>query len=155
MEMPRPGPQHAALQAFTGIWQGTERMPPSQWVPEESSADGRVVNRPGPGGFSVIQDYVQSSGGAVRFEGHGIFTWDAAANEYCFYWMDSIGGPMEQFRGNVQGKTWTFVSTHPQGQMRSIWTFEAPERYRHEMATSTDGENWAVMMTGEYRKVGA
>lgn len=154
MEMPKPGPQHAALQVFAGTWEGTERMPPSQWVPEEITAEGRVVNRSGPGGFSVIQDYVQSGGGSVRFEGHGVLMWDAEAEEYCLYWSDSIGGPMEEFRGNVEGNTWSFVSIQPRGRMRSVWTFEGPDRYRHEMATSPDGKDWAVMMAGAYRKVG-
>lgn len=153
MEMPKPGAQHAALHAFAGTWQGTERMPPSQWVPQDTTAESRVVNRLALGGFALIQDYAHSIGGAVQYEAHGVFTWDAAANEYCLYWFDSMGSSVNEFRGQVEGQTWTLVSRDARGYTRGIWVTEAPDRYRHEMATSPDGKTWTVMMEGEYRKV--
>lgn len=154
MEMPKPGPRHAALEVFAGTWQGTDRLLPSQWTPEETVVEGRSVYRPALGGFAVTQDFLQSSGGAPTFEGHGVFRWDEAANTYRFYWFDSMGGTCEEFRGRAEGNVWTFVTENPNGHVRSLWEFQAPDRYRHELAISQDGENWSVMMEGMYRKVG-
>lgn len=152
MDMPKPGAAHAALNVFAGTWIGTERMPPSQWSPQESTADGRVVNTPALGGFSIVQDYTQSSGAAVRYQGHGVFTFDARANEYKLYWFDSVGSPISEFRGGRKGNVWTFTSEQATGHTRSVWEFTGTDRYRHTMEVSPDGKTWSTFMDGVYAK---
>lgn len=152
MDMPKPGPEHAALNVFAGTWIGTERMPPSQWAPVESIADGRIVNKPSLGGFSIVQDYTQSSGKEIRYQGHGVFTYDPKAHEYKMYWFDSMGSPVNEFRGGHKGNVWTFTCEQAMGHTRSIWEFTGADRYRHTMEVSPDGKTWAVFMDGAYRK---
>ncbi len=153
MDMPKPGPEHAALQIFAGTWEGRERMPPSPWAPTETVADGRIVNRSSLGGFAIVQDYAQSSDGVARYEGHGVFTWDAAAKEYCLHWFDSMGSPANVFRGKHDNDAWTFVARDARGQTRGVWAFTSPTAYRHTMEMSPDGKTWSLFMDGAYRKV--
>jgi hypothetical protein len=153
MDMPKPGPEHAALQVFAGTWEGRERMPPSPWSPTETTADGRIVSRQSLGGFAIVQDYVQSSDGVSRYEGHGVLTWDGAAKEYCLYWLDSMGSPVNTFRGKRDGDTWTFMSRDARGHTRSAWEFTSRHSYRHTMEVSPDGKTWSTFMDGTYRKV--
>ncbi len=54
MDMPKPGPEHAALQVFAGTWEGRERMPPSPWSPVETTADGRIVK------IIVLQQFISA-----------------------------------------------------------------------------------------------
>lgn len=153
MEMPRLLDQHAALNIFVGTWKGTDTMPPSPWAPTTTTADGRIINRAALGGFSVVQDYEQTQNGQVRYQGHGVFVWDAASNQYCMYWFDSMGSPVNEFRGNVHGQVWTFVSRDARGQTRSIWEFPTNRSYRHKMEVSPDGKAWTTFMQGEYEKI--
>lgn len=153
MDMPKPGAEHQALSIFAGTWKGVDTMPPSPWSPQMSTADGHIINKPALGGFSVLQDYVQTQGGETRYEGHGVFTWEAEAREYVMYWFDSMGSPVNVFRGNVSGSTWTFISKEPRGLTRSVWVFSGAGAYRHTMEVSPDGNAWSTFMSGEYTKV--
>jgi hypothetical protein len=152
MDMPKPGAAHAALNVFAGTWVGKERMPPSPWAPQETIADGHIVNKPSLGGFSIVQDYTQSSGKEIRYQGHGVFTWDGQANEYKMYWFDSMGSPINEFRGGHKGNVWTFACKHGMGHTRSIWEFTGTDRYRHTMEVSPDGKTWSTFMDGSYAK---
>lgn len=152
MDMPKPGPEHAALNVFAGTWTGSERMPPSQWAPVESTADGRIVNKAALGGFSIVQDYVQSSGKDVRYQGHGVFTFDPKSHQYKLYWFDSMGSPVNEFTGERNGNIWTFLCQQAMGHTRSTWEFTGTDRYRHTMEVSPDGKSWSTFMEGAYRK---
>lgn len=153
MDMPKPGVEHAVLQVFSGVWKGIETMLPSPWAPQTTTADGHIVNRVSLGGFTVVQDYVQSQKGAPTYEGHGVFSWDAQAKDYVLHWFDSMGSPANVFRGKRDGHLWTFHATHAHGMTRSVWDFSKPNAYRHTMEMSPDGKAWSMMMDGAYTKV--
>jgi len=153
MDMPKPGAEHAALKAFEGTWHGVETMPPSPWSPQTTQADAQITNRPALGGFSVVQDYVQTQAGVPTYQGHGVFTWDGKAGEYLLYWFDSMGSPVDHFRGKRAAGVWTFVSTNERGMTRSIWDFTSTTTYRHTMEVSPDGKTWSTFMSGDYKKV--
>lgn len=153
MEMPKPGAEHAELKAFAGTWRGVETMPPSPWSPQTTKADGHIVNRVSLGGFTIVQDYVQSQNGVAAYEGHGVFSWDPQAREYLLHWFDSMGSPANIFKGARKGTVWTFESRHAQGFTRSVWDFSVPNSYRHTMEVSPDGKAWSTFMDGQYTKV--
>ncbi len=154
MDMPKPAPEHAALNIFAGTWKGTETMPPSQWAPVASTAEGHIVNASALGGFAIVQDYVQKQGAQIRYQGHGVFTWEPQTREYRMYWFDSMGSPVNLFRGGPRGSVWTFESREERGITRSIWEFTSASSYRHKMEMSPDGQYWTVFMEGVYGKTG-
>ena len=150
MEMPTTGPAHEKLAQLSGKWVGEETMMPSPWNPEESKRhaviDARVLE-----GFFVVSDYEQKDpDGNVSFRGHGVYSYDAQADEYKMYWFDSMGGAGGVATGKFDGDTLTFRNTSPMGHHSYSYTF-GDGTTRFEMAMSPDGENWQTLMVGEYK----
>ena len=86
---PKPGAQIERLsRALGGPWAITEKFPPDGVSPKGATAEGRIVWRPGPGGFSIIEDY-QSKQGSKETTGLAVFWWDDAAQGYRTIWCDS------------------------------------------------------------------
>jgi len=86
---PKPGPQiEKLLHAFEGTWSIHETLAPDSTLPNGATGEGRIVWRPGPGGFSVIEDY-QSRQGDRQVSGLGVFWWDDSAGGYRTIWCDS------------------------------------------------------------------
>jgi hypothetical protein len=76
------------LRAFEGTWAINETFAPGPSMPNGATGKGRIVWRPGPGGFSVVEDY-QSKQGARDVTGLGVFWWDESAGGYRTIWCDS------------------------------------------------------------------
>lgn len=152
MEMPRPTHGHKKLEKLIGTWHGEERMSPSPWDPEGGIAVGRVENRAALGGFAVLQDYEQRRGGAVSFQGHGIFTYDAPAEAYVLHWFDSMGMPPNEFRGRFEGDVLTLACEAPHGHSRCIFDVSRKESYSFRMDVSPDGKQWQTFMEGRYTR---
>ncbi len=150
MEMPKPGKAHEFLSRMAGVWVGQEHMYPSPWAPEGSDADAHVENRLALGGFSLIQDYVQSQNGQQTFEGHGVLGWDSAASEYIMHWWDAMGMPVNVFRGHETGGVMVLTSIGPHGSSKGTWDFSKDGTYIFRMEVSPDGEQWFPMVDGVY-----
>jgi hypothetical protein len=85
----KPGPQIERLrQALEGTWSIKERLAPDAASPSGATGEGRIVWRPGPGGFSVVEDY-SSRQGRRKITGLGVFWWDEAEDGYRTIWCDS------------------------------------------------------------------
>jgi hypothetical protein len=102
-EMPKPTEAHRKLDCFAGHWTGQERMFPSPWDPQGSTAVGRCNNRVAVDGFVIVHDYEQEREGAINFHGHGVFTYGTAEKSYVLYWWDSMGMATNVFKGNFEG----------------------------------------------------
>lgn len=86
---PKPGAQiEKLLRAFEGTWTIHEKLAPDSTSPNGATGEGRIVWRPGPGGFSVVEDY-RSRQGARQVTGLGVFWWDDTAGGYRTIWCDS------------------------------------------------------------------
>jgi hypothetical protein len=152
MEMPKPTDAHRKLSMLDGNWKGEETLFPSPWDPKGGTAVGIAKNRTALDGFAVIHDYAQERGGAVTYQGHGIFGFDAKKNEYIMYWFDSMGTPLNEFRGKFEGNVLSMVHKGEMGQSRAIFDFSAPGKYTFKMDMSQDGAKWMPMMEGRYAK---
>jgi len=150
MQMPRPGPEHEALSRMAGEWVGEETMFPSPWSPEKQSRTSRVRSRM-LDGFFLVSDYQQKAGDDVSFRGHGVYSWDPAAEHFVMYWFDSMGGAGGVATGPLEGDVLTFRNTSPMGHHRYRYTFE-PSAYTFEMAMSEDGGEWTTLMEARYSK---
>ena len=152
MEMPKPQEAHAKLQRLVGEWSGEELMHPSPWDPKGGTAIGRVHNRLALDGFAVVQDYEQERNGKVTYRGHGVFTWDQGEQCYYLHWFDSIGSPLNVFKGAFVDTLLTLVSTGPQGQVKATFDFRKVGSYAYRMDMSPDGSNWATFTEGVYER---
>jgi Protein of unknown function (DUF1579) len=154
MEMPQPTEEHRRLHVLAGDWVGDEKLSPSPWGPG-GAAVGRYKGRVDLEGFFVVQDYVEEKDGRTVFRGHGVFGYDAAAKEYCWYWVDSMGMvPAAPSRGRWEGDTLFFTSKSPQGgEGRYTYRFESDRSYHFQIENSFDGgRTFSLLMEGTYRK---
>ena len=86
---PSPGPQiEKLLRALQGTWSIQEKFMADAASPKGSTGEGHIVWRPGPGDFSVIEDY-ESKRGSATVTGLALFWWDDAAHGYRTIWCDS------------------------------------------------------------------
>jgi hypothetical protein len=120
-------------------------------APEGGKVTGWVDNQLALDGFAVIQDYQQRRGDAVIFRGHGVFGWDAAAQEHTLHWFDSMGLAPSVFRGRFDGEILTLTAQQDQGYTRATWDFTPTRSYHYRMEVSSDGDQWRPFITAEYR----
>jgi len=152
MEMPKPTETHRKLAGLAGQWIGKEKLSPSPWDPKGGTAVGRCRNRPGADGFVLVHDYEQERNGSVSFRGHGVFSYDNAAQCYLLHWWDSMGLGLNVFKGQFEGNTLELLCKLPQGSTRGTWKFADDHHYRFLMEVSPDGQKWMTMIEGDYTR---
>ena len=76
------------LQALEGRWSITEELAPDAASPNGGKGEGQIVWRPGPGKYSVVEEY-QSREGDRDISGLGVSWWDDAAHGFRTIWCDS------------------------------------------------------------------
>jgi hypothetical protein len=151
-EMPKPTEAHRKLDCFAGHWTGQERMFPSPWDPQGSTAVGRCNNRVAVDGFVIVHDYEQEREGAINFHGHGVFTYGTAEKSYVLYWWDSMGMATNVFKGNFEGNTLRMLCQEAHGISRGTWDFLDASHYRFRMEMSTDGQKWMTLIEADYTR---
>lgn len=152
MNMPKASAAHKKLHKFEGTWSGDEELMPSPFDPKGGPAKGRAKNKIALDGFAVVQEYQQKRRGKVSLLGHGVFRYDAIANEYQMLWLDSTGSAASTFRGSFDGKLMQLSSKDEQGQLRCSFEFTKKDIYVFKMEFSPDGNEWHPFMTGKYKK---
>jgi hypothetical protein len=81
-----PGPE--AQNLMLGTYSTRIEYPPDQKMPKGAVASGTEIWRPGPGGYSVVEEY-HEQGPAGNTEGFAIAWWDQQAQGQRFVWCDS------------------------------------------------------------------
>jgi hypothetical protein len=152
--MPKPGPEHKALERLAGDWVGEEKIHPGPFDPVGGKATSRVRNAMVAGGFAMAQDYEQTRDSGMTFAGHGVFRWDGPAGEYALQWIDSTGFPPGDYRGKFAGEVLTLVHAGPMGHVRATWVLRGAAGYDYRMDVSPDGATWHPFLEGSYRKAG-
>ncbi len=155
MEMPKPSTEHKNLQRLVGRWKGDEKLYPSPWDPKGGMATGRVENKSALDGFIVVQDYSQERGGAPTFRGHGVFSYDPNQKCYLMHWFDSMGAPVNEFKGTFEGKILSLSSKGMMGINRASFDLSRDNSYTFTMEISQDGKQWVPFMEGSYSREGA
>jgi hypothetical protein len=74
--------------AFLGTWRVSEKIEPSEAMPNGGVGEGTEVYRAGPGGLSIIEEiHLKESTGEIS--GLGIGWWDEKAHGYKALWCNS------------------------------------------------------------------
>ncbi len=76
------------LRALEGTWSITEVLAPDASAPKGKTGVGTIIWRPGPGGYSVIEEYRSKQEYEV-VTGLAVFWWEEAAQGYSTIWCDS------------------------------------------------------------------
>lgn len=85
----QPAQQAARLlKALQGTWAITDTLAPDAKNPKGVVGAGTIVWRPGPGGYSAVEEF-HSKQGEQDVTGFGMMWWDEAANGYHTIWCDS------------------------------------------------------------------
>lgn len=153
-EMPQPTEAHKKLERLAGNWSGEETMMPSPWDPKGGKATAKISSRVALSGFVVVGDYEQHRDSVCTFQGHSVWTWNAQDACYQLYWWDSIGVPVNIFKGNFNGDTLTMTCVDHQGHSRLTYQFTGPSSLRSTMEMSQDGKNWMKLFEGAYERQG-
>jgi hypothetical protein len=152
MDMPKPGAAHKLLERIAGTWTGEETMMPSPWDPKGCKTTAKIVSRVALSGFAVVGDYQQFREGKLTFEGHSVWTYDAAQSCYLLHWWDSMGQAVNLFKGNFNGDTLTMNCTDQQGETRLTYVYSGSTSLRSKMEMSQDGKNWMTLFEGTYTR---
>ena len=84
LKIPGPDVQHLML----GKWSTQVKYAPTPEMPKGGAGEGTEIWRPGPGGFSIIEEYHErNEKGEV--EGLGVAWWDAKAQGQRFVWCEN------------------------------------------------------------------
>lgn len=87
-----PPPEMEKLaRALEGAWQVSEKLEPSNNLPNGGTGSGRAIYRRAAGGMSLIEEY-SSTGAAGEYQGAAFFWWDEPAKVYRAPWCDNTAG---------------------------------------------------------------
>jgi hypothetical protein len=153
---PKPGPEHARLGYFVGLWTTEGEMKPGPM---------------GPGGKITASDTCEWFEGrfsvVCRSEGKtpmgpsksiGILAYSPEEKIYTYYGIDSSAMTMTSVpRGTVQGGTWTYTDESLMGgqKVKSRVTIKelSPTAYTFTMEFQGPDGKWAPMMESKSTKV--
>jgi len=86
---PKSNPQiERLLRALEGTWSITDELAPDESSPKGKKGAGTIIWRPGPGGFSAVEEF-RSKQGEVEVTGIGMMWWEEALHGYHVIWCDS------------------------------------------------------------------
>ena len=143
---------HHALHRLAGEWRGRETISPSPWDPAGAVAEAVVRNRVALDGLVVIQEYDQSRGGTLVFQGHGVSGVEGTG--VTLRWWDNWSAAQREFRGVVDGESIILVSPDPKGQARATWRL-GDHAYDYALEVSPDGVEWSPYLTARYARARA
>ncbi|EJC81619.1 hypothetical protein Rleg4DRAFT_3305 [Rhizobium leguminosarum bv. trifolii WSM2297] len=148
-----PSAAHFRLNAFTGVWEGEERIAASAWT-SEGPASAELFGETLFGGFFLEQRYRQTRGGAVAFEARNVFGFDASDQSYKLYQFDSAGfAPPSPASGEWNGNELVLMKTSPRGRQRTAFAFDNEDCYRMGVSFSPAGsDTWQEVVSGIYRR---
>lgn len=106
----KAGPEIARLlHELSGTWSISEELAPDASSPKRKVGKGTIIWRPGPGGFSAVEEY-RSQQGDEEITGLGAFWWDEAAHGYHTIWCDSTNpGGCIDFKNTARWEGETLV----------------------------------------------
>jgi hypothetical protein len=153
MEMPKPSEAHRRFETMAGDWLGDEIMHPSPFDPAGGVAIGHTISEVGLDGFALIGEYQQERDGVVTFRGHSVWTYDGKDQCYVMYWWDSMGSPVNVFKGNYSGDILTMNCSDQSGHWRLTYDYSTPGTLKSIMQMSQDGQNFNPLFEGTYYPV--
>lgn len=106
-EPAKPGPEHEMLKKLVGEWDATMKM-------HGQESKGSSTYKMELGGLWLFSNFEGDFGG-MKFQGHGMDTYDARKKKYVSIWIDSFSTSPMVMEGdfNADTKTLTMVGDGP------------------------------------------
>jgi hypothetical protein len=148
-EMPKPGPEHKAMDVFAGSWEFNAELKPGPMGP-----GGKVHTKDTctwfDGGFALVCNGAGENP-AGKTKSVAIMTYDANRKAYTYTGVES-GMPVAFAMGKKTGDTWVY--TGEDGGMKSRVTIQVTSQtsYTMKFEMSTDGSTWMTVMEGTAKK---
>lgn len=141
------------LELFEGVWQGSEEVSPTPWMPGGTShATIRNVMPFGP--TMLIHDAQSARAGAVWFSAHAVFVAEPSGALRLF-WFDSFGfAAREAAEGTWDGTDLVFTPRSERGVARHTYTPLAPATFRLLLESSVGGEGMRKILAATYTRTG-
>lgn len=152
---PAPNDHHRQLARLAGTLVGEEHMEPSPWVPEGHVAEGTYENVVVAGGLALATTYFQKKDGEITYSGHGFTVWEAERETYAMYWTDSIGTPVQVWRGVFEGDELVLEGDSEHGRLRHRWRIVGETQETSSERSTDGGETWEFMHRATYHRVEA
>lgn len=148
MEVSEPGPEHAVLDVFVGVWRVSSTIwmaPDTEPTQSETRSDIRWIL-----GKRFLAEAVMGTmdmgGEEVPFEGFGVTGYDNLAGQYVGTWMDTMSTSIYSFTGDFDVVTQTLTMT---GEYEDPMTGQ-PAVMRSEVTFVSEDE----IVTKMYQQVG-
>jgi hypothetical protein len=150
-DLPKPGPEHARLKQIEGTWDATVKM-------NGQESKGTMKYKMGLGGLWLIADFEGDVGG-MKFQGHGLDSYDAGKKKYVSVWADSFSTTPMTMEGTYDEKTKTQTMVGegagmdgPHTKFKSVIEFKDANTMAQTMSTvGKDGKD-NVMLTITYKR---
>jgi len=158
MQMPPPPPELQKVAFMTGKWAGTMKI--YGMGPNPSNGKASIVAKKTMDNRYIQADHVMSMGQMGKMEGMHLLSFDPFKKAFVAFWFDSSSPGVMEMTGNFQGTSLIMISkpTSIPGMpepmtMRSTYVKQSNTRYTFKLEHK-QGDKWAPMITGEYRKIG-
>ena len=144
------------IKIMSGRWEVDELFAPGPYMPKGGAGRGMEMNRPGPGGFSLITDYRSLQGDNANFTGHGIIAWIPAEKAIKSYWVDSMTGASPVLTGTWVGEELVLKGTDvidgKQWEVRQVCTDIKPDSHTWYFEMGLPGKKLERVMTFTYKR---
>lgn len=152
--MDAPTEAHEKLAGLVGEWIGTVNVPPNPEMPDGATAQSRITSRFQLNQQFVIADYEQTGLAPTPYTAHAIYGWNPQQKKFTFYWFDSDGwDPGAPAVGDWQGDTLQLEENTSMGPTRFTYTFANENAYSLKVENSTDGKEWKLLFSENFRRV--
>ena len=148
-EMPKPGPEHKALDFFAGKWEFNGEMKPGPM-----GAGGKIHTTDScdwfEGGFALVC-HGEGSNPSGEVKSVGILSYDMDKKAYTYYGLET-GHPPAYALGEKTGDTWVYDGEG--GGMKTRVTIKetSSNAYSFTFEISQDGSSWTTVMEGTGQK---
>jgi hypothetical protein len=158
----QPGPEiQKLLNSFTGLWETSEKIEPTSKFPEGGTGRGQAFFRPGPGAYSMIEDYRSQSSQGL-YSARSTIWWDAKAKGFRRVWCDSTipsGCIVSTGAGNWQGPDFVFEDEQQREgkkiKMKETYTSLTPNSFVETLDQSENGRPMKRTITINWAKAGS
>jgi hypothetical protein len=159
-QMPKPGPEHAALMKDVGTWDAAQECQMAPGAPPMKSKGVATVSPFGQ--FFIHEDFKGDMMGAP-FQGQSVVTYDPAKKKFVGTWHDTMMPMIMSFDGSYDAgsKTMTCTGEMPDHENPTVMTrckmttvWKDADHKTFTMYEVKDGKD-NLMMTIEYTRRGS
>jgi hypothetical protein len=158
MQVPPMPKEFSKANFFLGKWTGTEKVHGMGGAPV--NAKGTFTGKRALGDRYIQSLHVMDMGKQGKMDGMHLLSYDTFKKQFVAFWLDSSNPQVMEMSGNFNGNKLVMISkpTPIPGMpepivMRATWTKLSTTKVTFSLDMK-QGDKWAPMIEGNYRKIG-